>query len=194
VGYRFFALPPHRLTPAPANLPTDQLLAPDLPTHPDEVEGALGSAEFRDERARDRLRGLLIGDRQPPYGPPGPGFGRSAVFAQSPQDLPALLRLADQLENLARVESGERAWVWVCECGTRYAVPVALARPVSIRCERCGKPVELVTSRAQGEEQLLDPMQSAVNARRHKLSAFFRESMARGWAVLVCTADAPRSV
>jgi hypothetical protein len=189
VGYRFFALATHRLVAAPAHLPTDDLLAPDLPHQPGEVEQALDGAEFRDIRAKDWLRGLLTGDRQPPYGPPREGYGRSAVFAQPPQDLPALLRLADQLETLARQQAGERALVWVCECGTRYAVPVALVRPVSIRCERCTQPVELVMSKSIGEEQLLDPLPAAVNARRIKLAAFFREAMARNWPVLVTTTD-----
>jgi hypothetical protein len=189
VGYRFFAMPAHGLVAAPALLPTEGMLTPDLPHQPGEVEQALAGAEFRDMRARDWLRSLLTGDRPPPYGPAGEGYGRSAIFAQPPRDLPALLRLADQLETLARQQAGERALVWVCECGTRYAVPVALARPVSIRCERCSKPVELVMSKSIGEEQLLDPLPAAVNARRMKMAAFFREAMARNWPVLVTTTD-----
>jgi hypothetical protein len=165
------------------------MLAPDLPHEPGEVERALAGAEFRDLRARDWLRGILTGNQPPPYGPPGEGYGRSGIFARPPGDLPALLRLADQLESLARQQAGERAIVWVCECGTRYAVPVALARPVSIQCERCGRPVDLIVSRSIGEEQLLDPLPAAINARRHKLAAFFREAMARGWPVLVSTTD-----
>ncbi len=189
MGYRFFAIPPHKVTPGAAPLQTDQMLAPEVPTQPGEVERALSGAEFRDRRAAERLKELLTGGAALPYGPPGPGLGRSAMFAQSPQDLPALLRLADQLETLAKQESGERALVWACECGTRYAVPISLARPVSIRCERCGRPVELAPPRSLGEEQLLDPLQSAVNVRRQKLAAFFREAMARGWPVMVCTTD-----
>jgi hypothetical protein len=189
VGYRFFAVPTHQLQEAPKPLPVDSLIAPDLAHHPGEVEGALAGAEFRDVRARDRLRSLLTGDRLPPYGSPGNGYGRSAIFAQPPQDLPALLRLADQLETLAQQQAGERASVWTCVCGTRYAVPVALVRQVTIRCEKCGAPVDLVASRSLGEEQLLDPLDAAVNARRNKLAVFFREAMARGWPVLACTTD-----
>jgi hypothetical protein len=189
VSYRFFALPAHRLAAAPAPLPEDDIFAPELPHQPGEVEQALAGAEFRDTRAPDWLRGLFSGDHTPPYGPPGAGYGHSAVFARPPRDLPALLRLADQLETLARQQSGERAMVWVCECGTRYAVPVALVRPVSIRCERCTRPVDLIVSRSIGEEQLIDPLPAAVNARRHKLATFFREAMARGWPVLVSTTD-----
>jgi hypothetical protein len=189
VGYRFFAIPAHQLNEAPKPLGTDNLLAPELPHEPGEVEGALAGAEFRDTRAKERLRSLLTGDRLPPYGAPGPGYGRSAIFAKPPQDLPALLRLADQLDTLARQQAGERAAVWTCSCGTRYAVPVALVRPVTIKCEKCAAPVDLIPSRSVGEEQLLDPLDAAINARRHKLATFFRDAMARGWPVLVCTTD-----
>jgi hypothetical protein len=60
---------------------------------------------------------------------------------------------------------------------------------VAIRCERCGESVELNPSRSLGEESLLDPLLAAVNLTRRNLAAFFRESMARGWPVLVCTSD-----
>jgi len=190
MGYRFFAIPTYRLTEAAAGpVPLAEQWVPDLPSDPGEMEQALGEAVFRDQRARDRLRALLLQGR-PPYAPPGPGLGRAAVFAQPPNDLPALLRLADELDVLARGQVGERALVWACECGKRYAVPVTLARQVSIKCERCGKPVELIPSRALGAEQLLDAHQAAVNSRRVKLAEFFREAMARGWPVLVCTTDA----
>jgi hypothetical protein len=154
------------------------------------VERALASAEFRDVRAKDRLRALLHGDRAPGLGSPGKGYGPSALFAQPPQDLPALLRLADELEELARLEAGERALVWKCtECNARYAVPVALVRPVSIRCERCGHPVELNPARSLGEEALIDPFLGAVNSCRRELAQFFREAMARGWQVLVSSEE-----
>jgi hypothetical protein len=155
------------------------------------VDRALASAEFRDVKAKDRLRSLLQGDRRPDLGSPGSGFGPSAVFAQPPQDLPALLRLADELESLAHREAGERALVWKCsECNARYAVPVALVRSVSIRCERCGHPVELNPGRSLGEESLIDPLLGAVNGARRELAGFFREAMARGWPVLVSTEGA----
>jgi DNA-directed RNA polymerase subunit RPC12/RpoP len=170
----------------PHTLPDEDRLEPELPPLPEAVERALAGAEFRDVRARDRLRSLLQGDRPPKLGTPGKGFGPSAVFAQPPQDLPALLRLADELENLARREAGERAMVWKCsQCAARYAVPVSLVRPVSIRCERCGTPVELSLQRSLGEEALVDPFLGAVNSCRQALAAFFREAMARGWPVLV---------
>ncbi|MBJ6763254.1 hypothetical protein JGU66_21000 [Myxococcaceae bacterium JPH2] len=186
MAFRFLAVPGHRLTDSSQTLPDDERLEPELPPMHEAVERALTGAEFRDERARDRLRALLQGDRPPAHGSPGAGYGPSAVFAQPPQDLPALLRLADELEALARRESGERALVWKCaECGARYAVPVALVRQVSIRCERCGTPVELNAARSLGEEALIDPFQGAVNTGRRQLAAFFREAMARGWPVLV---------
>lgn len=186
MGYRFFAVPAHRL--AAQSLEVDQVLEPDAGDVRNVVERALQGAEFRDIRARDRLRSLLQSDVEPPYPSPGNGCGRTAIFAQPPQDLPALLRMADHLDKLATQESGERALVWRCaKCQTRYAVPVALVRSVSIRCERCGESVELSAARSLGEEALLDPFQGEVNQVRHKLAAFFREAMARGWPVLVCS-------
>ena len=162
-------------------------LEPQLPVLSEAVEHALQGAEFRDLRARDRLRSLVQSDKSAAtHGAPDKGFTHSAIFAQPPGDLPALLRLADQLEMLARQEEGERALVWRCsDCGTRYAVPVALVRQVSIRCERCTRPVELSLSRCIGEESLLDPFRGSVNEARKQLAAFFREAMARGWPVLV---------
>ena len=186
MAFRFLAVPAHRLVNYPQSLPDDERLEPELPPVHEAVERALTGAEFRDVRARDRMRALLQGDRPPTLGAPEAGFGPSAVFAQPPQDLPALLRLADELENLAKREAGERALVWKCgDCGARYAVPVALVRQVSIRCERCGNPVELSSTRSLGEEALIDPFLGAVNHSRRELAAFFREAMARGWPVLV---------
>jgi hypothetical protein len=183
---RFFAVPAHLLKPHPEQLNTPEILEPRLPEAPDAVEKALIGAEFRDMRARDMLRSLLQSDVPPTMASPGKGWGPSAVFAQPPGDLPALLRLADQLENLAHQEAGERALVWKCaQCGTRYAVPVALVRSVAIRCERCQTTVELTAGRSLGEESLVDPFQGAINDCRRRLAAFFRESMARGWPVLV---------
>ncbi len=192
MGFRFLAVPGHRLVDHPLALPNEDRLEPELPPIPEAVERALASAEFRDVRARDRLRSLLQSDRPPKLGTPGAGFGPSAVFAQPPGDLPALLRLADELEGLAKREAGERALVWKCvECGARYAVPVSLVRPVSIRCERCGNPVELSAPRSLGEEALIDPFLGAVNQCRRELATFFREAMARGWPVLVAEGQRP---
>ncbi len=190
MGFRFVSIPGHRVVSHPQVLPSEDRLEPELPPLHEAVERAFASAEFRDVRAKDKLRALLKGDRAPTLGSPGKGYGPSALFAQPPQDLPALLRLADELEHLARREAGERALVWKCgECGARYAVPVALVRTVSIRCERCGTPVELNPTRSLGEESLIDPLLGAVNACRHELANFFREAMARGWPVLVSTEE-----
>lgn len=163
-------------------------MEPTLSRSPDVLDRALSGAEFRDERARNRLYSLLGPARttQPTL---GPGFGAAAVFARPPADLPALLRLADQLEALAQQQRGERALVWKCKCGTRYAVPITLFRAVSIRCESCGEAVPLDQSASLGEEALLDPLEDAANRARHELSRFFREAMARGWPVLVCSTD-----
>ena len=188
VAIRFFSVPGHQVV-QPKEVAAEELVEPEVPAVRDVVEKALMGAEFRDMRARDRLRSLLSPDHPTLLPPPDPQCGPSAVFAQPPQDLPALLRLADQLDSLARQEEGERALVWKCDgCGTRYAVPVALVRPVSIRCERCENPLELLPERSLGEEHLVDPFRGAVNTARKQLAHFFREAMARGWPVLVCNA------
>ena len=175
----------------PLTLSHDEFLEPQLPPVREVVERALAGAAFRDLRARDRLRVLLESDTPPTHGSPGAGFSPSARFAQPPHDLPPLLRLADELDLLARKEAGERALVWQCpSCEARYAVPVSLVRQVSIVCERCGKPVELNATRSLGEEALIDPLQATVNRARNELAAFFREAMARGWPVLVSRGDA----
>lgn len=163
-------------------------MEPTLSRSPDVLDRALSGAEFRDERARNRVYSLLGPTRttQPTL---GPGFGAASVFARPPADLPALLRLADQLETLAQQQKGERALVWKCECGTRYAVPITLFRAVSIRCESCGRAVPLDQGASLGEEALIDPLEDAANRARHELSRFFREAMARGWPVLVCSTD-----
>jgi len=135
---------------------------------------------------RDRIGQMFASDALPRMGPPGPQATPSLLFARPPMDLPAILRMADQLEALAAAEEGERALVWKCQrCSTRYAVPLGLVRDVSIRCERCGEPVSLRRERSTGEEALVDPMQGAVNLTRRRLAAFLRESMASGWPVLV---------
>ncbi|MCI0571860.1 MAG: zinc-ribbon domain-containing protein [Myxococcaceae bacterium] len=190
MGFRFFAVPGHQVVEFPQVLSLEGALEPELPAELDDVERALVGVEFRDTRARDRLRALLLSDRAPTLGSPGPGFGPSAIFARPPQDLPALLRMADQLEQVAQREAGERALVWRCGyCSTRYAVPMGLVRAVSIRCEKCGNPIELSVSTALGEESLLEPAHGAVNAARHRLAVFFREAMARGWLVMVTASE-----
>src|SRR5262249_59597175 len=112
-----------------------------------------------DQRVRDRVGQIFATEGLKRLGSPGPQASPSLVFAQPPQDLPAILRMADQLEALAAAEEGERALVWKCHrCNTRYAVPLGLVRDVSIRCERCGEPVSLRRERSTGEEALFDPM------------------------------------
>jgi DNA-directed RNA polymerase subunit RPC12/RpoP len=186
VGIRFFAIPTHRLVPPPQLLPADVLFEPELPPSVGLVDRALAGVEFRDQRVRDRLQQMFTSDALQRMGAPGPQASPSLVFAQPPHDLPAILRMADQLESLAAAEEGERALVWKCHrCATRYAVPLGLVRDVSIRCERCGEPVSLRRERSTGEEALVDPMQGAVNLSRRRLAAFLRESMASGWPVLV---------
>lgn len=192
VAIRFFSIPSHRLVSPPQLLPSDALLEPELPGSLGFVDRALAGVEFRDQRARDRIAQLFAAENLPRVGAPGPHASPSIVFAKPPQDLPALLRMADQLEALAAAEEGERALVWKCQhCGTRYAVPLGLVRDVSIRCERCGNGVQLRRERSMGEESLVDPMHGAVNTARRRLAAFLRESMANGWPVLVAQQPGP---
>lgn len=170
------------LTPGAVSLP----LPSSASMAEDELERRTWEGlEYRDERAPDRARKLLASpEALTDFN--HLGFGPAAVFARSPQDLPAMLRLADQLDKLAKDKAGERALVWQCsDCGTRYAVPLGLVRRVSIRCERCTRPVDLTPGRSMGEEALLDPLQNAVNANRRSLAEFFREAMARGWPIWV---------
>lgn len=150
-------------------------LRPEAEPQGDMLDRALAGVEYRGYKTFDRARDVL-------------GNKASAVFAQPPTDLPALLRTADQLLLVATQEAGERAKVWRCECGTRYAVPTSLMRPVSIQCERCARTIELDPTRSDGESLLIDPIQADINAARESLSVFFREAMARGWPVLVTRA------
>ena len=155
--------------PPPQNLPPPQRTpGPDY-YGPDELVSS-GHPPFPFEAIRD-------------------GCGTPAIFARPPHDLPALLRLADQLESQAAEHQGERAMVWKCECGTRYAFPVALFRAVTIRCDQCGRPVELSFGRSTGEDSLLDPGEDAANRCRKELARFFRDAMARGWPVVVSSSD-----
>ncbi|MEW6434252.1 MAG: hypothetical protein AB1730_22350 [Myxococcota bacterium] len=174
--FRFYALPAWQLLgadpkPSAAAPPPEAPLTPALGDAA--LDRVLGRAEYRGELALERALALL-------EQAPGP-----VVFARPPNDLPALLRTADQLVLFARQEAGERAMVWRCECGTRYAVPVSLFRPVALRCERCDRTIELDAQTSQGESHLTNPVQAQVNAARHALAGFFREAMSRGWPVLV---------
>lgn len=172
----FVAVPPFRLikTKKPAPPSPDEVLAPTPQLSGALVANALRGAEFRGEHANAKLHKLSDSAEE------------HKIFATPPNDLPALLRLADQLLVLARQEAaGELTRVWVCDCGSRLAVPVAYVRPLSIRCERCGRTIELEVGKSVGEEHKSDPGQLEINAARVSLSSFFREAMARGWVVLV---------
>jgi hypothetical protein len=166
--FRFHAVPRWVLSVNPKDK-----RAPDVPDAPDTVDKALARAEYRGAFALEHAAELLGGNKGP------------AVFASPPNDLPALLRTADQLLTLAREDAGEIARVWRCDCGTHYAVPVALIRPVSIRCERCGRTVDFEIGKSIGEQSLAEMGQSHINDYRRGLAEFFREAMARGWPVLV---------
>ena len=186
MGIRFFSIPSHRLVAAPQLLPTEAVVEPELPASAGLVDRVLAGIEFRDRRLRDHLAQMFASESLPRMGAPAPQCSPSLILARPPQDLPAILRMADQLEALAAAEEGERALVWKCQrCATRYAVPLGLVRDVSIRCERCGEPVSLRRERSTGEEALVDPLQGSVNVTRRRLAAFLRESMASGWPILV---------
>ena len=165
---RFYAAPAWEL-----GKPSKELLEP-IDAEQELYSEAFARSEYRGERPLDKAKKVIDAAQK---GPP--------IFAQPPNDLPALLRLADQLLTLSRQDAGERAKVWRCECGTRYAVPVSLLRPVSIKCERCGRTLELEIGTSVGDDQLVEPFQGRVNCCRKALSEFFREAMARGWPVLV---------
>ncbi len=172
--YRFYSIPLWRLTekgPLASDLPHDALLT--VSVDPSIVNLALRQIEYRGEDTARRIERLFESEIDP------------VIFAKPPHDLPALLRSADQLLTMARQESGERANVWRCSCGARYAVPVSLSRPVSIRCDRCGQTIDLDPHVSQREETRTSTKQDQLNSARHMLADFFRESMARGWLVLV---------
>jgi hypothetical protein len=61
----------------------------------------------------------------------------------------------------------------------------SLLRPVSLRCERCGRTVDLDSQRTVGAPTLADPARAQVSVARQALADFFREAMARNWPVLV---------
>ena len=182
--FQFYALPTWALGPAvtgPAgrvsalkkpSAPQADPLVPALATEGAIVVLALGGAELAGMRAVDRARAALA---QSPT---------RAVFARPPNDLPALLRLADELLRLARQIEGLPPRTWQCSCGTRYSVPAAVLVPMSITCERCGRHIELEPEPEMVGEAS-DPQLVRVNAYRGALSEFFREAMARGWPVLV---------
>jgi len=173
---RFYAVPAWELEDESRakDQPFEHTLAPELAAERAVLAQALYRVEYRGEDLLERAEALAA---RATTGP--------AVYARPPGDLPALLRTADQLLLFVRRQQGERAWVWRCECGTRLAVPVALVRPTSIRCDTCGRSVELNPSRRAGESFLADPHQAQLNQLRTALAGFFREAMARGWSVVV---------
>ena len=71
--------------------PHEEALKPAV--DPAIMEAALAQVEYRGWKARERALELL-GDKNP------------AVFASSPNDLPALLRTADQLLTIAKMDAG----------------------------------------------------------------------------------------
>ena len=175
--FRFYAVPAWHLLEdkqAKAEATTTEVELRPTEGVPEVMEAALAQVEYRDAWAADRARELLA-------------TSDPAIYARSPNDLPALLRTADQLQARSRVVAGERATVWRCSCGTRFVVPVSLVRPLNAKCEKCGKTADLGPGIKPDPAQVTTEVFS-VNATRRSLSEFFREAMARGWPVLVTKA------
>ncbi len=168
---RFFAVPLYVVeTSAGKPAAAREKLEPEA-SEPTLVSRAIERVEFRGSRLGDHVVRLLAEGKGP------------MVLARSPNDLPALLRTADQLRTFSIQDSQGRPQVFHCACGTAYNVPISLFRPLSIRCDRCGRVVELASTR------LSDSRVSELSLCRDRLSDFFRESMARGWLVMVETAQ-----
>lgn len=170
--YRFYAVPAWALEDT-AQVP-EEVLRPSIADDA-LLPSVLAHVEYRGEKASERAARLATAEQ-------GPG-----LYARSPNDLPALLRTADQLITAARIEAGERAQHRRCACGAAYTVPVAPVRPITLKCSRCGSLVDLDPPPAQGRPLAPGPA-TTVNDARLALSAFFREAMARGWPVLVSRA------
>jgi hypothetical protein len=180
--YRFFSKPAWTLVEAKqGDAPPEPYVALETPiaSSNDIVARALARVEYRTLSLVERIENAI-------------GQG-AAVLAKPPNDLPALLRTADQLLAFARQEAGERANVWRCSCDTQYAAPVSLMRPVSIKCERCGNTINLDPDLIESHSHIADAVTAEVNSYRSAVSALFREAMARGWPVLVTTVDSGKA-
>ncbi len=163
--FRFSAVPTWALE-AKKGAPAAEPLLPDLAS-PGVASRAMDEIEFRGSKLTTHVEALLA-DRTGPV-----------IFARSPNDLPALLRTADQLRSLSLQATEGQPQVFHCACGAAYTVPHSLFHPLTIRCDRCSRLVELNSTR------LSDAPVSDVSLCRDALAAFFREAMARGWVVLV---------
>lgn len=163
--FRFSAVPTWSLE-AKKGMPEAQPLLPEVPS-PSVAARAVEHIEFRGTKLGDAVEQALQGAKG------------AVVFARSPNDLPALLRTADQLRSLSLQATEDRPQVFHCACGAAYNVPLSLFHPLTIRCDRCARVVELNSTR------LADTPVSEISLCRDGLAAFFREAMARGWVVLV---------
>ncbi len=181
--YRFSSKPAWTMVAAkhgdPKPEPYVELETPS-PSSNEIVTRALARVEYRTLSLVERIENAIT-------------QGTSPVLARPPNDLPALLRTADQLLTFARQEAGERASVWRCTCGTQYTAPVSLMRPVSIKCERCGRTLELDPDRIESQSHIADAVTSEVNSYRRAVSDLFREGMARGWPVLVTKVESGKA-
>lgn len=169
----FYAVPGWVVADKLDGLSHPEALKPTVPAAAEVVGRALTHVEYRGDNAWERAKQLTSGN-----------IG-SAPYASPPNDLPALLRTADQLLAFKQRDAGQRAQLYRCSCETQYAVPMSLMRPGSMTCAQCGASIDLDPSRVIGETRLTTPDVAELNAARQGLADFFREAMARGWPVLV---------
>ena len=176
---RFFAVPVWALIKKRNLKEPDEL----QPVGRVDASEALYRCEYRDGTVLEQVKKKLLDQTGP------------VVFAQPPNDLPALLRTADQLLLLSKQQVGEKSRVWRCDCGTHYSVPMALVRPVAIRCDRCGRTLELEVGKSldANDASFDDDGSRKLASSRLALADFFREAMARGWPVLVTDEAAPQA-
>jgi hypothetical protein len=135
------------------------------PTRQSPQEDSLSRIEFRGLSLLEQCQQLTAAGDTP------------VLFAQSPKDLAALLRTADQLLAFAR--EGDSTTLWQCACGARLAGSPMFIRPTSVRCSHCGRSVDVDVNR----QHAVRTDQRSVE--RVALAEFFRESMARSWPVLL---------
>lgn len=136
------------------------------------LDRALASIEFRGAPLEAQLA------------PEGPEPAR--LVARPPEDLPALLRTAWQLEQRARQDAGERTLLWRCDCGHRFLVTLTPGQQASAACSHCARQYDFPPSMSPAAESRGEAARTLaeVNALRFELAGFLREAMARGWTVV----------
>jgi hypothetical protein len=105
-----------------------------------------------------------------------------SILAKPPNDLPALLRTADQLLMMARQASGEGVHIQYCSCGTRFSFPPNQQHNVLIRCHSCQRPLDAELLKYP-QPLSNDPHREQINGIRISLSTFLRDAMAQSLTV-----------